>query len=59
MGESGAIATPPENNSPAPIVEAQGVKIGPKGEIILAANPSQLTSSYSPWQRFTRGCYGK
>ena len=59
LGESGAIATPPENNSPAPIVEAQGVEIGPKGEIILAANPSQLTSSYSPWQRFIRGCYGK
>jgi filamentous hemagglutinin family protein len=59
LGESGAIATPPENNSPTPIVEAQGVEIGPKGEIILAANPSQLASSYSPWQRFIRGCYGK
>ncbi|KYC40233.1 hypothetical protein WA1_27235 [Scytonema hofmannii PCC 7110] len=59
LGGSGAIATPPENNSSAPIVEAQGVKIGPKGEIILAANPSQLSSSYSPWQPFTRGCYEK
>ncbi|NJR73583.1 MAG: S-layer family protein [Scytonema sp. CRU_2_7] len=35
-------------------VEAQGVAIGPKGEIILTANPSKLTS-YRSWQRFT-GC---
>ncbi|NMG10210.1 filamentous hemagglutinin N-terminal domain-containing protein [Brasilonema sp. UFV-L1] len=35
-------------------VEAQGVVIGSKGEIILTANPSKLTS-YRSWQRFT-GC---
>jgi filamentous hemagglutinin family protein len=37
-------------------VEAQGVEIGLKGEIILTANPSKLTSSYSSWQRFKGGC---
>ncbi|MUG97316.1 filamentous hemagglutinin N-terminal domain-containing protein [Scytonema sp. UIC 10036] len=55
LGESGTIS-PSTNNSPTPTVEAQGVAIGPKGEIILTANPSQLTSSYSPWQQFTGGC---
>ncbi|WP_051056132.1 filamentous hemagglutinin N-terminal domain-containing protein [Cylindrospermum stagnale] len=33
-------------------VEAQGVNIGPNGEILLTANPTKL-ASYSSWQRFT------
>ncbi|WP_334864955.1 two-partner secretion domain-containing protein [Nostoc sp.] len=45
------------SSSPVPTVEAQGVNIGPKGEIILTANPSKL-ASYSSWQRFT-GCNEK
>ncbi|WP_375513018.1 filamentous hemagglutinin N-terminal domain-containing protein [uncultured Nostoc sp.] len=45
------------NFAPVPTVEAQGVNIGPNGEIILTANPSKL-ASYSSWQRFT-GCDGK
>ncbi|MEH2285137.1 MAG: filamentous hemagglutinin N-terminal domain-containing protein [Nostoc sp.] len=45
------------SSSPTPTVEAQGVNIGPKGEIILTANPSKL-ASYSSWQRFT-GCNEK
>ncbi|NJM71325.1 MAG: filamentous hemagglutinin N-terminal domain-containing protein [Scytonema sp. RU_4_4] len=42
------------NSTGSTPVEAQGVAIGPKGEIILTANPSKLTS-YRSWQRFT-GC---
>lgn len=45
------------NSAPVTTVEAQGVNIGPNGEIILTANPSKL-ASYSSWQRFT-GCDGK
>ncbi|MCC5666500.1 filamentous hemagglutinin N-terminal domain-containing protein [Nostoc sp. CHAB 5784] len=45
------------NSAPVPTVEAQGVNIGPNGEIILTANPSKL-ASYSSWQRFM-GCDGK
>ncbi|WP_334824415.1 hypothetical protein [Nostoc sp.] len=45
------------NSAPVTTVEAQGVNIGPNGEIILTANPSKL-SSHSSWQRFT-GCDGK
>ncbi|NMG19971.1 filamentous hemagglutinin N-terminal domain-containing protein [Brasilonema bromeliae] len=40
-----------------PPQEAQGVEIGPRGEIILTARPSTLTP-HTPWQRLT-GCYGK
>ncbi|WP_017315032.1 two-partner secretion domain-containing protein [Mastigocladopsis repens] len=42
------------NSTGSTPVEAQGVTIGPRGEIILTANPSKL-SSYNSWQRFT-GC---
>ncbi|BAZ26474.1 hypothetical protein NIES4073_73820 [Kalymmatonema gypsitolerans NIES-4073] len=40
-----------------PPKEAQGVEIGPRGEIILTARPSTLTP-HTSWQRL-RGCYGK
>ncbi|MHC5716701.1 MAG: hypothetical protein ACYTX0_32415, partial [Nostoc sp.] len=42
------------SSSSSTLVEAKGVNIGPKGEIIFTANPSKLTSDNS-WQR-NRGC---
>lgn len=58
-----ASTPPPENssNSTSPTdsgsdspVEAQGVKIGPNGEIVLTAHPSNYTP-YSSWQK-VGGC---
>ncbi|MBD2526471.1 filamentous hemagglutinin N-terminal domain-containing protein [Nostoc sp. FACHB-133] len=43
-----------QSSSPSStLVEAKGVNIGPKGEIIFTANPSKPTSDNS-WQRNTR-----
>ncbi|MEH2374742.1 hypothetical protein [Nostoc sp.] len=42
---------------PAPLREAQGVKIGSRGEIILTSHPSTLTP-YTPWQRLN-SCNGQ
>ena len=60
LGNAAAIASPGENPSPSasvPLREAQGVEVGPKGEILLTARPSKL--NYSTSVKKFRGCYGK
>ena len=59
LGSAGS-ASSGDNATPTPSVaprEAQGVKIGPRGEIILTARPSTLTP-YTLWQT-SAGCNGQ
>ena len=51
----GETPTPQNSSAGSNLVEAKGIKIGPKGEIILTANPSKPIYDNNSWQK-NRGC---